>query len=85
MSMMDYCMKIEMPLIYLNPIKALQEAFKVHHYKNNLIYIYKEVFERLEMSTLKEAIPDHNFVNFKNKEELKMWLESSKMNHHLST
>ena len=31
------------------------------------------------MSTLKEAIPDHDFVNFKNKEELKKWLESSNM------
>ena len=41
--------------------------------------------DELEMSTLKEAIPDHDFVNFKNKEELKKWLESSKMNHHLST
>ena len=32
------------------------------------------------MSTLKEAIPDHDFFNFKNKEELKNWLESRSMN-----
>ena len=91
----------EMPLIYPNHIKALQEALKVHHSKNNFIFIQgkekiemlkkrmkKEENERLEMSTLKEAITDHDFVNFKNKEELKKWVEwveSSKMNHHLST
>ena len=39
--------------------------------------------DELEMSTLKEAIPDHDFVNFKNKEELKKWLESSNINQHL--
>ena len=72
-----------MPLIYPNLIKALQEAFKVHHSKKNFICI--NGLGELEMSTLKEAIPDHDFVNFKNKEELKKWLESSKMNHHLST
>ena len=72
----------EMPLIYPNPIKALQEAFKVHHSKKNFIFIdYEE--EEFEMSTLKEAIPDHDFVNFKNKEGLKKWLESSNINQHL--
>ena len=35
------------------------------------------------MSTLKEAIPDHDFVNFKNKEGLKKWLASSNVNQHL--
>merc|ERR1711860_482285 len=70
----------EMPLIYPNPIKALQEAFKVHHSKKNFISIYRG---ELKMSTLKEAIPDHDFVNFKNKEDLKKCLELSNMDQHL--
>ena len=35
----------EMPLIYPNPIKALQEAFKVHHSKKNFILMRNEEFE----------------------------------------
>ena len=73
----------EMPLIYPNPIKALQEAFKVHHSKKNFIFIQKDLDEEAEMSILKEAVPCHDFLNFKNKEEVKSWLESSKMNQHL--
>ena len=71
----------EMPLIYPNPIKALQEAFKVHHSKNNFIFIEEE--EELEMSTLKKAIPDHYFVNLNSKEKLTNWLVSSNMDQHL--
>ena len=74
----------EMPLIYPNPIKALQEAFKVHHSKKNFIFVHSyRMVEELEMSTLKEAIPDHDFLNFINEEELKSWLESSNVNQHL--
>ena len=70
----------EMPLIYPNLIKALQEAFKVHHSKKNFIYMEGG---QLEISTLKEAIPEHDFFNFKDKEGLNKWLESSNINQHL--
>merc|ERR1712062_688476 len=41
----------EMPLIYPNQIKALQEAFRDHHSSNNFIFMKDE---ELEMSTLKK-------------------------------
>ena len=72
----------EMPLIYPNPCKALQEAFKVHHFEKTFISMPTNEDE-LEVSTLKLAIPGHDFVNFKNKEKLKNWLKSRKMNQHL--
>ena len=70
-----------MPLIYPNPIKALQEALKVHHSRRNFIFLREDVSE--DVSTFKEAFPDHDFLNYHNKEELKQWLESSNMNQHL--
>ena len=70
-----------MPLIYPNPIKALQDAFQAHHSKKNFIFIETE--KEIEMSTFKEAIPGHDFFNVKNEGELKSWLESNDMNQHI--
>jgi len=69
---------IEMPLIYPNPIKALQEAFKAHQPERNFIFLEKRGLENLE-----EAIPGHEFIHCKQKAGLKHWLESSKINQHL--
>ena len=69
-----------MPLIYPNPIIALQEAFKVHHSSRNFIFLRKDVST---FKAFKKAFPDHDFLNYHNKEELKQWLESSNMNQHL--
>ena len=71
----------EMPHIYQDPIKALQETLKVHDSKRTFIVLDKYI--GLEMSSLKEAIPEHDFVTFEDKEALKKWLESTNMNHHL--
>ena len=70
----------QMPFIYPNLIKALQEAFKDQNPKNIFIIMNDE---GLKMSNLEEAIPDHCFVNFQDKEAMRKWLESSNTNQHL--
>ena len=69
----------EMPLVYPNPIKALEEIFKVHNFKKTFIVVDKS----FEMTTLKETIPGHDFVSFRNKEAREDWFESNNMNQHL--
>ena len=84
-----------MPLIYPNPITALQEAFKVHHSKKYFVFMDNQTLDSsgpfgqigqslgLEMSTLEEAISGHYFFDFQNREALNNWLKSSSMNQHL--
>ena len=67
----------ELPLIYPNEIKTLREAMKYQKHKRNFIFVKNG---NLEMSTLKNALPDNNFVSFKDEEALKNWLESSNTN-----
>ena len=76
----------EMPLVYPNPIKALEEIFRVHNFRKTFIvvdYNFSDRTTSFEMSTLKEAIPDHDFVSFRNKEAREEWFESNNMNQHL--
>ena len=70
----------EIGIISPNPIKALQEAFKDQNHKKAFIVMENQ---GLEMSTLNEAIPEHDFVSIKDDKGLKKWIESSSKNQHL--
>ena len=72
-----------MPHIYQDAVKALQETLKVRDSKRALIVMDNKYDFTFKCQDLKEAIPDHDFVSFRDKVALKKWLESSNDSHHL--
>ena len=71
----------EIPFIYPDSIRALKEVFKKDQKPEHAFIYMRE--KCLAMSTLKNDIPGHDFVNFEDKQARNNWLGSSNRSQHL--
>ena len=67
-------------LLFEYSLESRVWKFKIYNLKNNFIYMEDE---SLKISTMKKKIPGQDFIDFKDSDALKSWLESKNTNQHL--